>query len=95
MKIFVLCDARGNIESVAIPNPKLAARLNVEGDGVERVHILDVDSRVVTRKALLEPESSEALEKVYERLRSLIEGAEAKAPAKRAFKPAKTGRKRR
>jgi hypothetical protein len=92
MRIFVMSDARGQIQSVAIPNSQLASAVNVEGDAGVHVHALDVDSRVVTRKALLEPKSGEALAQIYGRLGSMIEAAEAKASAKRASKPARRHR---
>lgn len=93
MKIIVLSDGGGNIESVAVPDRKLAVDLELVAKG--RVHALDVNSRVLNREALLEPENREAQKKAYKRLRSLIESAEAKGCTSRGSKPASTGRKRR
>ncbi len=75
---------------MAIPNPTLAARLNAEGDAKGRVHILDLDSRMLSRKALLEPETSAALAKAYERLGSMINATKAEGSTKRASKLAST-----
>lgn len=70
MKVFVLCDARGNVESVAIPEPAAAAHVGVAAPVGGRVHALDVDSR--TRGDLLEPRSEETRAKAYAALRTRI-----------------------
>lgn len=73
MRIFVVCDAAGNIRSVAFPNAELASGLGMETEEGGHVHVLDVSERELSRKALLDPATSEAQEAVYARLRSLIE----------------------
>jgi hypothetical protein len=57
---------------VAIPNPALAGSLGLEAPAGGRVHILDVDSRAMTREDLLDPKSEEARKKVYDKLRAMI-----------------------
>ena len=88
MRIFVVCDAGGNIRSVAVPNAELASGLSLEAEEGGRVHVLDVSERELSRKALLDPATSEAQEAVYARLRALIE-----RPASRPTSPPR--RKRR
>ena len=75
MKIFVLCDDQGDIQSVAIPNPALADRINVQIDGGGRVHKLDVDSRAVDLEALRSVASDKARKDVHDRLRKMIESS--------------------
>jgi hypothetical protein len=75
MKIFVLCDERGDVESFVIPNPQLAARVGLEAPTGGRVHVLDVDSRVLTREDLLNPKDTDARKKVYDKLRGMIASA--------------------
>jgi hypothetical protein len=80
MKIFVLCDEGGNVQSVAIPNPALAGNLSLEAPAGGRVHILDIDSRAMTREDLLDPKSEEERRKVYDTLRAMIAGPAAPRP---------------
>lgn len=72
MKIHVLCDKLGNIQSVAIPNPELADRINVQADDGGRVHKLDVDSSVLNPEALREAANDEYRKQVYAKLRRMI-----------------------
>lgn len=72
MKIHVLCDRQGNIQSVAIPNPELADRINVQADDGGRVHKLDVDSSVLNPEALRDAADDEYRKRVYDKLRGMI-----------------------
>ena len=83
MKIFVICDATGNIRSFAIPNPALAANASLEAPDGGRVHVLDVDSRVMTPKDLLNPKSEQARKKVYDKLRRMIARSSARKGTRR------------
>ena len=87
MKIFVVADARGNVESVAVPNPAFADNLSMEEPVGRRVHVLDVDGRTITQQQLLDPGSAATRRKVYEKLRLMIARRRASTgarPARRA-----------
>lgn len=81
MKIAVVCDARGKVESVAIPNPALADSVGLEAPPGGRVHILDVSGRAMGFEDLLDPKNEAARRKVYEKLRAMI--VRARAPRRR------------
>jgi hypothetical protein len=72
MKILVLCDDHGDIQSVAMPNPAMADRINVQIDGGGRAHKLDVDRHVVDPEALRSVASDKARKDVHDRLRKMI-----------------------
>lgn len=72
MKVFVLFDARGDVESVAVPNPTFSDSLTLAAPPGGSVHLLEVDSRVITREQLLDPASAAARRKVYDKLREMI-----------------------
>lgn len=72
MKIFVVSDARGNVTSAGIPNPAFADSVGMEAPPGGRVHVLDVDSRVMSREDLLNPPSEAGRRKVHETLRAMI-----------------------
>lgn len=91
MRIFVVCDARGNVQSVAIPAPMFAANLGMEAPEGGRVHVLDVASRAMTREDLLDPKSEGARRKVYDRLRAMI----VRTPTSRAGRRRSRRRRRR
>lgn len=73
MKIVVLCDKKGAVQSVMIPNPKLAGQINVEFEtGGGTVHRLDVDSKTARKEELLGKKGEDARRQAYSRLQSLI-----------------------
>ena len=72
MKLLVLCDKKGEIQSVVIPNPKFADRINVELEGGGTVHRLDIDKKIATHDILLGKKGEDARSQAYGRLRSLI-----------------------
>ena len=72
MKLVVMCDKKGTIQSVMIPEPKFAGRLNVEMETGGTVHHLDVDSKTATKDILLGKKGEEARTQAYRRLQSLI-----------------------
>jgi hypothetical protein len=43
MKLLVLCDSAGNIQSVAVPNPELPGKLQIEVEGGPTARELEVD----------------------------------------------------
>ncbi len=73
IKIIVLCDDRGGIQSVAIPNPKIAERINMQVDTGGRVHRLEVDGSVITPEILLGVRGEDARKNAYDILRAMIE----------------------
>ena len=72
MKLFVLCDERGNVESVAIPNPRQAANVGVVPDAHQSVVELDADEKVIDRQDLLGENGEKARRRAYKRLRRLM-----------------------
>jgi hypothetical protein len=73
MKIVVLCDKSGNIESVAMLNPALAdLHVEIEGGG-GAVHELSVDADVIAPEDLLGKNGPEPQRQVYEKLRRIIQ----------------------
>jgi hypothetical protein len=73
MKIFVLCDDKGNIQSIAVPNPALADRIHMQSDDGGRVHELDVDESVVGGPEVLRNLTSDTARKqIHDKLRKLI-----------------------
>ena len=73
MKVFVLCDDQGNVQSVAVPNPALAGNITVQIDDGGRVHELDVDESVIgSPEALRDVKSETARKQIHEKLRKLI-----------------------
>lgn len=72
MKVFVITDARGNVESVAIPAEAVAGQVVMEAPAGRQLHTLDVDPRRMTRDDLLQPRSTQARTKVYAALRARI-----------------------
>lgn len=72
MKVLVLCDAAGNIESVAVPNAELPGELRLEVEGGAAARELEVDEREVPREDLLGQRGSEAERRALEKLRRLM-----------------------
>jgi hypothetical protein len=72
MRVIVLCDKAGNIQSVAMLNPALPPGLHVEIEGGGAVHELDLEADAITPDELLGKKGPESRERVYETLRRLI-----------------------
>ena len=53
MKLLVLCDSAGNIKSVAVPNPELPGKLQLEVEGGPTARELEVDEGEIRREDLL------------------------------------------
>ncbi len=69
IKVFVLCDGQGEITSLFVPNPAVAANLGMDPPPSGRVHVVDVPMR---REEVLEPATKEARQKVRASLREMI-----------------------
>jgi hypothetical protein len=63
VKIIVLCDDRGEIVSVAFPNPELEETLNFGSDRARQVHELDVDEKLIRPEEI--SRSEEARKEAY------------------------------
>lgn len=72
MKVFVFCDEHGNIQSVTVPNPEIADRINVQMDEGGVVHKLDVDSRMIDPESLMNLTNSEERQAIYDKLRKML-----------------------
>jgi hypothetical protein len=73
MRVVVLCDKSGNIQSVALLNPALPPGLHVEIEGGGAVHELDVETEAITPEELLGKKGPESQKRVYEKLRRMIQ----------------------
>jgi hypothetical protein len=72
MKVFVLCDAHGNVESVAVPDPAAAGHAVMAATGDGRVYELDVNPRTFSPDDLINPRSEAARTRTYKALRRAI-----------------------
>ncbi|MET0450515.1 MAG: hypothetical protein ABW137_01640 [Mycobacterium sp.] len=72
MKILVLTNEDGDVQSVAVPNPTLPGRLHVEVDGGAAARELDVDDTEIQRDDLLGHRGAQALERALQKLRKLV-----------------------
>ncbi len=71
LTVLVLCDERGDVQSVAIPDPKLADGINVETD-IGTVQRLDVDGSKITPEILMGVRGDEAQKKAYNIISKMI-----------------------
>lgn len=71
MKIFVLCNEKGEIHSLAVPHPEAAEHVTLLVDE-GRVHELEVDPATIDEEALRGPDGERALRKIFETLREMI-----------------------
>ena len=68
MKVLVLRDAAGKIQSVAVPNPKLRGlQVEIEGGTVEAI-----DAAGIKREDLMGKRGRTAQNKAHEKLRKLV-----------------------
>jgi hypothetical protein len=72
MKLVVLCDPAGNIQSVAVPNPELPGKLQLEVEGGPTGRELEVDEREIRRDDLLGQKGAEAQGRALQKLRELM-----------------------
>ena len=72
MKVTVLCDKSGNIQSVAILNPVPVGHLRVEIEGGGATHELDIDANVIEPEALLGKKGLEAQKGAYAKLAQIL-----------------------
>ena len=72
MKILVISDSAGNVKSVAVPNPELRGRLQLEVEGGPAAREVDIDDREIRREDLVGEKGAEAQGQAMRRLRELI-----------------------
>jgi hypothetical protein len=72
MKVLVLSDKAGNIESVVLPHPEFPGELHMEVEGGPAARELDVDDREIPREDLLGENGDEAEERALQKLRELL-----------------------
>ena len=72
MTVLVLCDERGDVQSVAIPDPKLADRINVETDNGGPFQKLDVDGSAITQESLMGGKGYKAQTRAYDAINGHI-----------------------
>jgi hypothetical protein len=72
MKILVISDSVGNVKSVAVPNPELRGRLQLEVEDGPTAREVEVDDREIRREDLLGEKGAQAQERALHRLRELI-----------------------
>jgi hypothetical protein len=72
MTVLVLCDERGDVQSVAIPDPEFAGRINVETDNGGPFQKLDVDGSAITQGSLMGGKGDKAQTRAYDAINTLI-----------------------
>jgi hypothetical protein len=72
MKMLVLCDSAGNIQSVVVPNPELPGKLQLEVEDGPTARELEVDEREIRPDDLLGQEGAEAQGRALQKLRELM-----------------------
>jgi len=72
MRVIVITDGRGDIESVAVLAAELADQLDVETEDRGIVHKLDVDHEAVSEKSLRGSLGDEARARAYKVLQEEI-----------------------
>jgi len=72
MTVLVLCDERGDVQSVAIPEPQFADRINVETDNGGHFQKLDVDESAITQESLMGCKGEKAQTRAYDAIKTLI-----------------------
>jgi len=75
MKITVLCDKAGEIESVAILSAAPVGQFHIEVEGGGAVHQLDVDEHEVDLPALMGHKGLDAQRQGHASLRGKLRGA--------------------
>jgi hypothetical protein len=72
MKLLMLCDSDGNIQSVAVPNPELPGKLHIEIEGGPTAREIEVDEGEVRREDLLGQKGAKAQGRALQRLHELM-----------------------
>ena len=72
VKLLVLCDSAGNIKSVAVPNPELPGKLQLEVEGGPTARELEVDEGEIRREDLLGRNGGTAQRRALQKLRELM-----------------------
>jgi hypothetical protein len=72
MKVLVLCDAGGDIQSVAVPGPDQPGQLHLEVEGGPAAREIEVDESVIRPDELLGRQGPEAAAKALQQLRKLL-----------------------
>jgi hypothetical protein len=72
MKVLVLCDASGAIESIAVPDPEFPGQLHLEVEGGSVARELEVDEVKIRREDLLGLKGEEAEARALQELQKLI-----------------------
>ncbi len=70
MKLLMLCDSAGNIQSVAVPNPELPGKLHIEIEGGPTAREIEVGE--VRREDLLGQKGAKAQGRALQKLRELM-----------------------
>lgn len=72
MKVLVLCDGSGKIESVAVPDPEFPGQLHMEVEGGPVARELEIDEGEIRREDLLGQKGEEAQARALQELQKLI-----------------------
>lgn len=72
MKVLVLADAAGNIQSVAVPNPELPGKLQFEIEGGPTAREVEVDEGDIRREDLLGQKGAKAQGRALQKLSELM-----------------------
>jgi len=72
MKVLVLSDTSGKIESVVLPHPDFPGELHMEVEGGQPARELDVDEREIRREDLLGENGEDAEARALQKLRELL-----------------------
>lgn len=72
MKLLVLCDAAGNIASIAFPDPNFVGELHMEVEGGPVARELEVDEDEILREDLLGRRGEEAEAQALRKLQDLM-----------------------
>lgn len=72
MKLLVLVDSTGNIQSVAVPNPELPGKLQLEIEGGSTAREVEVDDGEIRREDLLGQKGAKAQGRALQKLSELM-----------------------
>ena len=74
MKILVMCDRKGEVTSVLIPNAKLANRINlIPDDRSSSSHRLEVDNKTARQDDLMGKRGEEGRKQAYVRIQDMLQ----------------------
>jgi hypothetical protein len=72
MKLLVLVDSTGNIQSVAVPNPELPGKLQLEIEGGPAAREVEVDDGEIRREDILGQQGAKAQGQALQKLSQLM-----------------------